>query len=220
MRHVLLPFFLILFGLTACASQPRTIDAAASAAQTASIEIPNSIKPLTLDGEKIKLPIALVYPYQVKVPAGQRSFTFVYEDQWGQGAHSEYRSSQIMQVQFDAKAGEQYRIAFDRPEPPLSLANANRYVDNFSAAIVAPSGETIAAKGLGIGQNSLFTLFGLKGGDTGSKVTGDYGDAPSLAADSEAADDTSPRLTELQTLWKSATDAEKKAFMNWVIAPE
>ncbi len=184
--------------LAGCASTGRVLDYGSGSQNHALVEIPEYLHPKTLNGEKLKIPFLLSYPYEIKVPAGRQKLEFLYKQEWGGRGSKVYKESNIMQVEFDAKSGEHYRLEFMPPRSALALEKADQYLSKFTAVLTSDSGTEIPA-----------TATEEKA--EGFKI--------SLHGNTVDAESENSRLNSLKDLWQQSTEAERNAFMNWVISP-
>lgn len=213
---------LVLATMSACAAKTSTFDYSQAAAEVAFLELPVTLTALTVDGTKVDLPLLHSDPYRVKVPAGERNFTFVYEGEWGNAQRTEYHKSKVMQSSFNAQAGMVYKFDHTKQESS-ELATIKPFFDGFSAWMVMPGGQQVAATAIGKYEDGLARL--LKGIFTPSAQAGAATVAAAPAAAVKAAPvaaiaaDSTNTVESMKNLWGSATEAERKAFMNWVISP-
>lgn len=204
--------------LAGCASKMDTLDYADDASATAVIEFPQYIELRALDGEARSQPFTVSYPYQLKVAAGVHVIGFQYQQEWGAGASSRYYKSPIMQLTFTARAGERYVIDYPKPAYIDRLNEGENYAKTFSAWLLTPGGEKIPAKAQPKGPGILARLIGGGAVATDSVPTPDSPAAAGPVSRPGEARVESARLDALQTLWKDASEDERKAFMNWLIS--
>lgn len=195
-------------------------DYAEGAAGTAVIVVPEPLRARLLDGQSPGLPLMLEFPYIMTVSAGQHTLAFQHGTNWGVGQDSELLRGPLMEVVFEAQAGERYEIDFKPPSDLAERQDAEAYFADFSAWLADSQGGRVEAvvaasqKGAGGLGGKLAAVVGADGASAEQPVS------QTQAAASVDVAETNGRLQSLQSLWQSATEAERSAFMQWVIAPD
>ncbi len=179
-----------------CASKTTTIDHSNGQAATAKIELPQFITALNVNNDEVTIPFMAGYPYYLSVAEGPVTLQFIYTQNWGRNSQNAKRiKTNILTIDFQAEAGKNYVLDYEKPSSISDPDNANYYIENFKAWI--KNGETKIASAH----------------NTGEKAKG-----VSLLAKQES-QVTTDRLSELKRLWETANSEDRKEFMNWVITP-
>lgn len=207
---------LMALSLSGCGTLKSDFNYAGDATETAALVVAEPLRVRSLDGRSVSLPMMLEYPYTVTLSAGPHTLAFQYGEAWGRGQSNELVRSAIMELNFDARSGEHYQLDFQRPESVSSYDLAEDYIAGFSAWLVDAQGQKIAARSTG-------NLGGI-GGKLASIASVSESAANKPAAvrvetPAESTTEPSTRLQSMQQLWESASDDEKKSFMQWVVAP-
>ena len=204
-----LPSLLLLATLiSGCAATNSTIDYAGGQSATATIEIPNHISARSINGEAIKLPFTISYPYSLQVAEGPVELVFLYSQDWGQTDRDTVRiKSDIMSLNFNAVAGKAYSVDFKKPNSTSNPDNAYYYTRNFESWLNDESGQIVKASNTGKSANSLSTI-----------VVNALEPAKTVKT-TEPAEISGAELDELKRIWKQASEEDRKQFMNWVISP-
>lgn len=180
-----------------CASKTTTLDHSHGQPATATIELPRYITALYINSEEVTLPFMVGYPYFLNVAEGPVALKFIYAQNWGRNDRTRARvKSNIMTLNFQADAGNNYTIDFDKPSSTADPGNGEYYIRNFQAWVSTDDKKITSANNTGESPKGITVLLKQE-----SQI-------PSGA-----------RLTELKSLWKAANTEERKSFMNWVIAP-
>lgn len=203
-------------GLSGCAALQSEFDYTGGASDTVQVVMPEPLRVKSVNGKEVRLPLLIEYPYTVEVAAGASMLGFQYGEAWGVGDENELVRGPIMEVAFDAQAGQSYAVEFERPESLRYREHAEAYVASFSAWLSDAQGARIEAVSTGD--------WGGLGGKLASAVkTPEKAEEPVAVVEPAAKEEPAPagnsRLESLQQLWQSANDEEKKAFMQWVVAP-
>jgi len=155
-----------------------------------------------------------------KVDAGKRVLLLEYSDLFSVGSDDHEKVvSRPAKVSFDAEAGKHYRIENPR-QKTLEEAQAFAEQPEFKVVDSTSGAEVTATVELSRPRSFLTELK--------TAMTPEYAfesdqvvTAPVVAtaatATGTSATAASPALQQLKTLWGSATDAEREAFMKWII---
>lgn len=197
-------------GLAACITVPSEFDYTAGSSEVAVVELPYPLRIVGINGQSVSLPPVLEFPYTASLAAGETTLAFQYGEPWGQGDENQLVRGPIMEVQFTARANAQYAVDFIRPDDVRARELAEPYVAEFRAWLRSETGQRVDAVQTGsVGGPRV----GLAGNQPVDETPPD--DTPSQPSSSD-----STRLEALKALWNSAAEAERKAFMQWVIAPD
>ena len=203
-------------GLSGCGTLKSEFNYAGDATETATLLVPEPLRVRSVDGQAAGLPMMLTFPYTMTLSAGPHTLAFQYGESWGLGRSNELVRSPIMELNFNARSGEAYQLDFLRPESVDNHDLAGDYIASFNAWLVDAQGERIAARSTGSAGGLGRTLGGMVS-EAPAAVETSSTPVAKVKAESVAA----PRenLESLQQLWQSASEEEKKTFMQWVIAP-
>ena len=206
---------LVALSLTGCGTFKSDFNYAGDATETVTLIVPEPLRVRSLDGQSARLPLMLKYPYTVILSAGPHTISFQYGESWGEGRSSERVRSPIMELNFDARSGEHYQLDYLRPESVRNYDLAEEYVAGFSAWLLDARGQQIAARSTGRagGLGEKLVSISNAGAAVSNKAVPAQVETPAETAV------PSTRLQSMQQLWGSASDDEKKAFMQWVVAP-
>ncbi|MEM9605675.1 MAG: DUF2057 family protein [Pseudomonadota bacterium] len=207
-------------GLGGCASIPGEFDYASDAATAAQLELPYPLRVTSVNGRDVTLPPVLEFPYTVNVDAGTASVAFQYGEPWGVGDDNELVRGEIVVATFVARPGERFTVEFDPPEDTRDLGDAPEYLAGFSAWLRDPSGARIDTTSTGETGVLEVNLTDMMAGNKQPETTATAAAAVPTPAPAPAATTSSSRLESLKSLWGSADEDEKKAFMQWVVAPD
>lgn len=180
-----------------CASKTTTLDHSNGQPATATIELPRYITALYINSEEVIIPFMVGYPYFLNVAEGPVTLKFVYAQDWGRNDRTRERvKSKIMELNFQAQSGNNYTVNFDKPSSISDPDNGESYIQNFQAWVVNNNRKITSAHNTGESPKGFNVL---------------------IKQESESA--SGGRLAQLKLIWKTANTEERKAFMNWVIAP-
>ncbi|MEM6986089.1 MAG: DUF2057 family protein [Pseudomonadota bacterium] len=231
MQHLsrVLASCVVVLGLIGCTSLPSEFDYANGVGTTADLVMPYPVRIVSLNGNSVTLPPVLEFPYTATIPAGDTRLQFQYGEPWGQGDDNELVRGPIMEAAFAARAGGRYTVDFVRPDDVRFRDRAPEYLAGFSAWMLDEGGGRIDAVSTGSrGGVSIDFTGSLAGNKSAAASTTTVATTESVSVEPVSvepvsvapADDESSRLDSLKTLWLSADDDEKKAFMQWVVAPD
>lgn len=197
----------VVMSLVGCASSVSVVETwegnPAAAANAATLEAPGEIRITQVNGrltgnflmDDLALDYALL--------PGENEVVFVYKTIWAKSGVVRNGESKVhviesepQVVRFEADAGETYRFDFDRPE---SRQEAEQEMPEFSAAIVSSAGTSVASS----------TVW-----DPQEQMTASRTPIPASATDSVPVSGDNA-LEQLKTIWETANDEEKKAFLRW-----
>jgi len=197
----------VVMTLAGCASSVSVVETwdgnPAAAADAATLEAPGEIRVTRVNGsvmgnflmEDLALDYALL--------PGDNEVVFVYKTIWAKSGVVRNGESKVhviesepQVVRFEAEAGETYGFEFDRPE---SRQEAEQEMPEFSAEIVSSAGTSVATS----------TVW-----DPSEQMTASRTPIPASTAESASARDENA-LEQLKSIWETASDEEKKAFLRW-----
>lgn len=195
-KKLIVPLLMLLLSV-GCASKTTTLDHSHGQSATATIELPQHITALYVNNEEVVLPFMVGYPYFLSVAEGPVTLKFMYTQNWGRNDRTTERvKSNVMALKFQADAGENYTLDYDKPSSTSDPENSDTYIQSFQAWVVNNSNKSESAS------------------NTGAKTKG-----ISIATQQENVALSGDRLPDLKRLWGAANADERKAFMSWVIAP-
>lgn len=201
--------------LHGCVSMSSEFDYTRGDGATAQVVVPEPVRILGVDGKVVSLPQLLEFPYTVTMSAGASKLYFQYGESWGEGQKSELRRGPIMEVSFDARAGESYTLDFIRPESVDNLNRAEEYLSSYTAWLTDSLGQRIDAESTGSRGGFRINL-----GSGAESVVSPNDPSPTVTTEETATLTQSSRLDTLKQLWLNADEDEKKEFMQWVVSPD
>nr|WP_241956552.1 DUF2057 family protein [Marinobacter maroccanus] len=193
--------------LVGCASGVSVVETwdgnPAAASNAATLEAPGEIRVTRVNGRSMSNFLMDDLALDYALLPGENEVVFVYKTIWAKSGVVRNGESKVhviesepQVVRFEAEAGETYRFEFDQPE---SRQEAEQEMPEFSAEIVSLAGTSVATS----------TVWDPKEQMTASRTPIPASTYESAPASSESA------LEQLKTIWETASDEEKKAFLRW-----
>jgi len=197
----------VVMSLVGCASSVSVVETwegnPAAAANAAMLEAPGEIRVTRVNGRVMGNFLMDDLALDYALLPGENEVVFVYKTIWAKKTVVRNGESKVhviesepQVVRFEAEAGETYRFDFDRPE---SRQEAEQEMPEFSAAIVSSAGTAVAKS----------TVW-----DPQEQMTASRTPIPASTSDSATVSDDNA-LEQLKTVWETASDDEKKAFLRW-----
>lgn len=207
-RAVLVP--LLLLALSGCASSMSVVEtwegSPDAAANAAVLKAPGEIVVTRVNGRVMSNFLMDDLALDYALLPGENEVVFVYKTIWAKSGVVSNGESKVHVIEsepqvarFDAAAGETYTFEFEKPE---SRAEAQEMMPQFSAQIVASSGQAVATS---------------EDWDPTQATTVARTPLPESgqASGSEGMSGDTPALDQLKAIWQTASDEEKKAFLRW-----
>lgn len=205
---VLLPLLLLV--LSGCASSVSVVetwegnpDAAANAAV---LKAPGEIVVTRVNGRTMSNFLMDDLALDYALLPGKNEVVFVYKTIWAKSEVVRNGESKVHVIEskpqvarFDAAAGETYAFEFEKPD---SRAEAEQMLPQFSAAIVASSGQTVA------------TSTDWDPSQAAAMARTPLPESAQASGSVEMGEDTTA-LDQLKAIWQTASEEEKKAFLRW-----
>lgn len=197
----------IVMSLVGCASSVSVVETwegnPAAASNAATLEAPGEIRVTRVNGRVMTNFLMDDLALDYALLPGETEVVFVYKTIWAKSGVVRNGESKVhvieskpQVVRFEAEAGETYRFDF---EPPESRQEAEQEMPEFSADIVSSAGTAVASSAVWDGQEQM----------TASRT-------PIPASTSDSDDPSGDNaLEQLKTIWETASDDEKKAFLRW-----
>lgn len=197
----------VVMSLVGCASSVSVVETwegnPAAASNAATLEAPGEIRVTRVNGRAMTNFLMDDLALDYALLPGENEVVFVYKTIWAKSGvvrNGESKvhviESQPQVVRFEAQAGETYRFEFDRPE---SRQEAEQEMPEFSAEIVSLAGTSVATS----------TVW-----DPKEQMTAARTPIPESTSESSLAGGDNA-LEQLKTIWETASDEEKKAFLRW-----
>lgn len=197
----------VVMSLVGCASSVSVVEtwegSPTAAANAATLEAPGEIRVTQVNGRAMTNFLMDDLALDYALLPGENEVVFVYKTIWAKSGVVRNGESKVhviesepQVVRFEAEAGETYRFDFDRPE---SRREAEQEMPEFSAAIVSSTGAAVASS----------TVW-----DREEQMTASRTPIPASSADSAPVSGDNA-LEQLKTIWETASDEDKKAFLRW-----
>jgi uncharacterized protein YccT (UPF0319 family) len=193
--------------LAGCASSVSVVETwegnPAAASNAATLEAPGEIGVTRVNGRVMTNFLMDDLALDYALLPGENEVVFVYKTIWAKSGVVRNGESKVhviesepQVVRFEAEAGETYRFDFDRPE---SRQEAEQEMPEFSAAIVSSAGMTVASSTVWDGEEQMAA--------SRTPIPASTSDSTPVSGDNA--------LEQLKTIWETASDEEKKAFLRW-----
>lgn len=198
----------VLLSLVGCASSVSVVETwegdPVAAANAATLKVPGEIRVTRVNGRVMTNFMMDDLALDYALLPGENEVVFIYKTIWarsdvvGNGESKVHViESEPQVVRFEAEAGETYRFDF---EPPRSRQEAERAMPEFSAEIVSSAGVSVASS----------TVWDPKEQMTASRTP-----IPASSPESAPVSGGDNALERLKTIWGTASDEDKKAFLRW-----
>ena len=198
---------MVVMSLVGCASSVSVVETwdgnPAAATNAATLEAPGEIRVTRVNGRAMGNFLMEDLALDYALLPGENEVVFVYKTIWAKSGVVRNGESKVhviesepQVVRFEADAGETYRFEFDQPE---SRQEAEREMAEFSAQIVSSAGTAVASS----------TVW-----DPSEQMTASRTPIPASTPESAPANGDNA-LEQLKTIWETASDEEKKAFLRW-----
>ncbi|WP_449287510.1 DUF2057 family protein [Marinobacter sp. PE14] len=175
----------------------------AAASNAATLEAPGEIGVTRVNGRVMTNFLMDDLALDYALLPGENEVVFVYKTIWAKSGVVRNGESKVhviesepQVVRFEAEAGETYRFDFDRPE---SRQEAEQEMPEFSAAIVSSAGAAVASSTVWDGAEQMAA--------SRTPIPASTSDSTPVSGDNA--------LEQLKTIWETANDEEKKAFLRW-----
>ncbi len=197
----------LVVSLVGCASSVSVVETwegnPAAASNAATLQTPGEIRVTRVNGRAMTNFLMDDLALDYALLPGENEVVFVYKTIWAKSTVVRNGESKVHVIEsepqvarFEAAAGETYRFKFDQPE---SRQEAEEEMPEFSAQIVSSAGAAVATS----------TVWDPKEQMTTSRT-------PIPASTSEIAPANGDNaLEQLKSIWETASDEEKKAFLRW-----
>ncbi|MFO7530549.1 MAG: DUF2057 family protein [Marinobacter sp.] len=198
---------MLVLALAGCASSISRVETwegePANAADAATLKAPGEIQVSRVNGQSVTnfMMDDLVLDYAL-LP-GQSEVVFTYKTIWAKSGVVENGESKVHVVEsepqvirFDAIPGAVYRFEFEKPS---SRAEAEQMIETFSAVIVSESGQEVASSSDWDPQQSVAARAPI----------------PASGPDGAGVAVTGTALEQLKSIWATASEEEKRAFLRW-----
>lgn len=198
---------MLVLALAGCASSISRVETwdgePANAGDAATLKAPGEIQVSRVNGRSVTNFMMDDLALDFALLPGQNEVVFTYKTIWAKSGVVENGESKVhvvesdpQVVRFNADPGAVYRFEFDKPS---SRAEAEQMIETFSAAIVSDSGLEVATSSDWDPQQSV------------------AGRTPIPAPGAEGADagSTGTALEQLKSIWATASEEEKRAFLRW-----
>ncbi|MBW4936420.1 DUF2057 family protein [Marinobacter sp. F4206] len=200
----LMMVFGLLIAMVGCSSTMSRVETwdgePAAAANAATLKAPGAIQVSRINGRNMSNFLMDDLALDYALLPGQNEVIFTYKTIWAKSGVVENGESKVhvytsepRVVRFNAEQDEVYRFQFDQPE---SRAEAERMAEEFVATVVTVDGQKVVA------ESSVWTPSEASG-RTPIPESGSVGSAQGSALDT------------LKSVWATATEEEKKAFLRW-----
>jgi uncharacterized protein YccT (UPF0319 family) len=197
----------VVMSLVGCASSVSVVETwegnPAAASNAAMLEAPGEIRVTRVNGRVMTNFLMDDLALDYALLPGENEVVFVYKTIWAKSGvvrNGESKvhviESQPQVVRFEAEAGETYRFDFDQPE---SRQEAEQEMPEFSAAIVSSAGMAVASSTVWDGEEQMAA--------SRTPIPAPTSDSTPVSGDNA--------LEKLKTIWETASDEEKKAFLRW-----
>jgi uncharacterized protein YccT (UPF0319 family) len=197
----------VVMSLVGCASSVSVVETwegnPAAASNAATLEAPGEIRVTRVNGRAMTNFLMDDLALDYALLPGDNEVVFVYKTIWAKSGVVRNGESKVhviesepQVVRFEAEAGETYRFDFDQPE---SRQEAEQEMPEFSAEIVSLAGASVATS----------TVW-----DPSEQMTAARTPIPESTSESSLASGDNA-LEQLKTIWETASDEEKKAFLRW-----
>lgn len=196
---------ILLLALAGCSSNVAKVEtwqgSPASATNAATLEAPGPIQVSQVNGQKMTSFLMDDFALNYALLPGENEVVFTHKTIWAKSGVVENGESKVhvvksapQVVRFNAEPDAVYRFRYDQPK---SRSEAEEMLEGFSATVIEEDGQVVA-------ESSVWEP---------SKVSDR---TPSLSG-SQAAEAASggSALNTLKSVWATATEDEKKAFLRW-----
>lgn len=198
---------LVVMSLVGCASSVSVVETwegnPAAASNAATLEAPGEIRVTRVNGRVMTNFLMDDLALDYALLPGETEVVFVYKTIWAKSGVVRNGESKVhvieskpQVVRFEAEAGETYRFDF---EPPESRQEAEQEMPEFSAEIVSSAGAAVASSAVWDGQEQMTA--------SRTPIPASTSDSTKVSGDNA--------LEQLKTIWETASDEEKKAFLRW-----
>lgn len=196
----------VMMSLVGCASSVSVVETwdgnPAAAASAATLKTPGEIRVTRVNGRVMTNFLMDDLALDYALLPGENEVVFVYKTIWAKSGVVRNGESKVhviesepQVVRFEAEAGETYRFEFDQPE---SRQEAERVMPEFSAMIVSSSGQSVVSSTVWDGQ----------------PIASSRTPIPEPVSESAPVNNGSS-LEQLKSIWETASDEDKKAFLRW-----
>lgn len=197
----------VVMSLVGCASSVSVVETwegnPAAASNAATLEAPGEIRVTRVNGRVMTNFLMDDLALDYALLPGETEVVFVYKTIWAKSGVVRNGESKVhvieskpQVVRFEAEAGETYRFDF---EPPESRQEAEQELPEFSADIVSSAGTAVASSAVWDGQAQMTA--------SRTPIPASTSDSTNVSGDNA--------LEQLKTIWETASDEEKKAFLRW-----
>ncbi|ROQ38827.1 uncharacterized protein YccT (UPF0319 family) [Marinobacter sp. 3-2] len=197
----------VVLSLAGCASSVSVVETwegnPAAASNAATLEAPGEIRVTRVNGRVMTNFLMDDLALDYALLPGENEVVFVYKTIWAKSTVVRNGESKVhviesepQVVRFEAEAGETYRFDFDQPE---SRQEAEQEMPDFAAAIVSSAGMTVASSTVWDGEEQMAA--------SRTPIPASSSDGTPVSGDNA--------LEQLKTIWETASDEEKKAFLRW-----
>ncbi len=195
---------LVLAGCASSISRVETWEGEpANAGDAATLKAPGEIQVSRVNGRSVTNFMMDDLALDFALLPGQNEVVFTYKTIWAKSGVVENGESKVhviesdpQVVRFEADAGAVYRFEFDKPS---NRAEAEQMIETFSAVIVSDSGLEVATSSDWDPQQSVATRTPI----------------PASGAGDASAGATGTPLEQLKSIWATASEEEKRAFLRW-----
>ncbi len=202
--------------LSACASVKGPVrsysGAPRPAGEIACVMVPVDLEVRRIDGKKVEIPYRPEGRYEVQLLPGEHRLQLVYKHLWGDSISSMLVVSDVMALQFQARAGATYRI--DYPQLADESA-ATAYADEPRAWLTDPAtGTRVEAVAVAAGGSQINRAIrgAFAGGGAASAAAAPGADGTAAAERRVLEAD---RLERLKFWWKLADPDQRQQFLDW-----
>jgi len=197
---------ILVLALAGCASSISRVETwegePANAGDAATLKAPGEIQVSRVNGRSVTNFMMDDLALDFALLPGQNEVVFTYKTIWARSGVVENGESKVhvvesgpQVVRFDAAPGEVYRFEFDKPS---TRDEAEQMIEDFSAAIVTDSGQQVASSAEWDPKQSVASRTPIPGAEgSGAGVSGDTA------------------LEQLKSIWATASEEEKRAFLRW-----
>ncbi|GAA0850728.1 hypothetical protein GCM10009113_32820 [Marinobacter szutsaonensis] len=198
---------MLVLALAGCASSISRVETwegePANAAEAATLKAPGEIQVSRVNGKSVTNFMMDDLALDFALLPGQNEVVFTYKTIWARSDVVENGESKVhvvesepQVVRFDANPGAVYRFDFEKP---ATRAEAEQMIETFSAVIVSDSGQEVASSSDWDPRQSVAARTPI----------------PASGAEGTGAAATGTALEQLKSVWATASEEEKRAFLRW-----
>ena len=194
----------LLAGCSSSMTRVQTWEGGAAVDGSAVLEAPGEIRVSRVNGRVMSNFLVDDLALDYDLLPGDTQVVFSYKTIWAKAGVVRNGESKVHVVEtephvatFTAQAGETYRFEFDKPD---SRADAEAMVEDFSGAVVNSTGDEVAR----------FELWDGEVAQTAARTP-----VPGESSVASEAPVSGDNLQRLKSLWESASEEEKRAFLRW-----